>query len=175
MRRRHMILGTAGLVAAGGAGWLGLTDPAAVKGFADRAAVDAVLNQLLTLPEAPPTIGWPLPQVIAHCAQSIEFSLTGYPQPKPAWFRSTLGPTAFAVFERRGAMRHNLEEAIPGAPDLGSETQLSRSIARLRQAWDAFEAHTGAYQPHFAYGVLGKDQYRRAHLMHHADHWQRVG
>jgi hypothetical protein len=49
---------------------------------------------------------------------------------------------------------------------------LAAAVARLVAALDRFEAHTGPLQPHFAYGVLDKAAYTRAHLMHLANHWQ---
>lgn len=118
--------------------------------------------------------GWPLPQVLAHLAQSIEFSLTGFPELKSALFRATVGRAAFAVFDARGAMSHPLDQPIPGAPSLAAQTDLAASAARLVAAIDAFTAHTGALQPHFAYGALDKVAYARAHLMHIADHWQEL-
>ena len=47
---------------------------------------------------------------------------------------------------------------------------VDRAIAALQ----AFEQHTGSLLPHFAYGDLNKADYRRAHLMHFANHWQEV-
>ena len=44
----------------------------------------------------------------------------------------------------------------------------------LRLALQRFDAHTGALQPHFAYGPLDKPAYIRAHLMHLANHWSLV-
>ncbi|MFY9514315.1 MAG: DUF1569 domain-containing protein, partial [Rubrivivax sp.] len=62
--------------------------------------------------------GWTLPQVLNHLAQSIEYSISGFPALKPAWFQATLGRTAFAVFDARGRMSHSLRAPIPGAPAL---------------------------------------------------------
>jgi hypothetical protein len=76
----------------------------------------------------------PAAPVFEHCAQSIEFSLHGFPQAKSATFQATAGALGFA----------------------------------------AFEAHAGPLAPHFAYGELDKAQYTRAHLMHLANHAERV-
>lgn len=117
---------------------------------------------------------WPLPQVLAHLAQSIEYSLRGFPALKPALFRSTLGAAAFALFDARGAMHHPLDQPIPGAPSLEAERDLATSVARLLAAIDAFEAHAGELQPHFAYGALDKAAYARAHLLHIGQHWSEL-
>lgn len=117
------------------------------------------------------TGAWNLSQVMNHAAQSVEFSLDGFPQPKPALFQATLGRTAFALFDARGQMHHSLHEPIPGAPALAADAPLPAAVQRLLAAFDRFERHEGALQPHFAYGALDKPAYTRAHLMHLANHW----
>jgi hypothetical protein len=112
-----------------------------------------------------------LPQMLHHAAQSIEYSLRGFPQMKSAAFRHTVGAAAFAVFDARGVMSHGLAEPIPGAPALPADATLDTAAARLLKAFGDFDRHAGALQPHFAYGALDKPQYTRAHLMHLANHW----
>jgi hypothetical protein len=129
----------------------------------------AVTDLVATPPRA--TGAWSLAQVLNHAAQSIEYSLDGFPQLKPALFRATVGPLAFKVFDARGAMKHPLDQPIPGAPALDAQAPLDAAAQRLLAAFDRFERHTGPLQPHFAYGALDKPAYARAHLMHLADHW----
>lgn len=115
-----------------------------------------------------------LPQMLTHLAQSIEYSMRGFPQAKSALFQHTMGAAAFSVFQARGAMSHGLDEPIPGAPDLNAEPSaqsLDLAKARLLTALNDFDAYAGTLQPHFAYGALDKAQYTRAHLMHLANHW----
>jgi Protein of unknown function (DUF1569) len=114
---------------------------------------------------------WPLPKVLNHLAQSVEYSMDGYPELKSALFRSAIGGVAFAVFEARGKMGHSLSEPIPGAPALDEQAALEPAKARLLAALQRFETHPGELAPHFAYGALDKAQYLRAHLMHLANHW----
>lgn len=138
--------------------------------FDSIAAALRTLEQLRT--KAPRMTGaWDLPHVLHHAAQSIEYSLGGFPEPKPAWFRATVGPYAFALFNARGQMAHTLNEPIPGAPEIAQGQPLVPAIERASAALQAFERHTGALAPHFAYGSLGKANYTRAHLMHLANHW----
>jgi len=117
---------------------------------------------------------WTLPQVLNHLAQSVEYSMHGFPQPKPALFRATVGRAAFAVFTARGRMSHSLTAAIPGAPALAATDPLHPAVNRLTQALADFEAWQAPLHPHFAYGALDKPAYRRAHLMHIADHWSEI-
>lgn len=114
---------------------------------------------------------WNLSQVLQHLAQSIEFSMQGFPEMKGAWFRHSVGSAAFAVFNARGEMSHDLAEPIPGAPALDAAQALKTSVNRLLAAMDAFAGFNGTLRPHFAYGALTKPQYERAHLMHLANHW----
>jgi hypothetical protein len=115
---------------------------------------------------------WDVAHVLHHFAQSVEYSMTGFPQLKPAWFRHSVGPMAFAVFARRGRMSHGLDAPIPGAPDIAQGQPLDAAVARAVAALDAFERFAGPLQPHFAYGALDKAQFAQAHVMHLADHWQ---
>ena len=118
--------------------------------------------------------GWDLAHVLHHVAQSVEYSLDGFPQLKPGWFRSTLGPGAFAVFSARGKMSHGLDEPIPGAPDIADGQALAAAVVHAEEALQRFDRHSGTLAPHFAYGALSKTEYARAHLMHLANHWDLV-
>ena len=138
--------------------------------FASIADALRTLEQLRTEPLRM-TGAWDLPHVLHHAAQSIEYSMHGFPQPKPAWFRATLGSYAFALFNARGQMTHSLSEPIPGAPDIAQGQPLGPAIDHAIAALQAFERHTEALAPHFAYGALTKPAYTRAHLMHLANHW----
>lgn len=120
------------------------------------------------------TGAWDLAHVLHHAAQSVEYSLQGFPSLNAPWFRATVGPVAATVFSARGRMSHSLIEPIPGAPDIAQGQPLGPAVDRAITALQAFERHTGALHPHFAYGELSKDDYRRAHLMHFANHWQEV-
>jgi len=114
--------------------------------------------------------GWSPTQVFNHCAQSVEYSLEGYPQLKPTWFRLSLGPAAFAVFSARGGMRHPLDEAIPGAAPLDSPGTAGAALQRLEDAFARFADHRGPLAPHFAYGALDHAEYARAHVLHLYEH-----
>ena len=155
----------------------GLTACAArAPDLAAFASLAETRRTLDALKRKPPRLtgAWDLAQVLHHAAQSVEYSLTGFPQPKPAWFRSTVGPLAFAVFSARGRMSHGLAEPIPGAPAIAAGQPLDGAVERLAAALAAFETHGGPLAPHFAYGALDKPAYTRAHLMHLANHWDEV-
>lgn len=115
---------------------------------------------------------WNAGEVFSHCAQSIDMSLQGFPEMKPAVFRGTIGKLAFFVFSSRKKMSHGLEEAIPGASELNSNKK--EGIARLIKSIDSFQkASETELKPHFAYGDLSKEDYSLAHLMHVKNHLER--
>ena len=140
------------------------------------AALDAAMQEVERLSAAgvralEPATAWNWSQTLVHCAQSIEYSLSGFPAPRSALFQNTLGAAAFHVFSARGRMSHNLAEPIPGAPALDAALpDASVALVRLRQAVQGFAIHAGPLHPHFAYGPLSKAQYEQAHAMHLADH-----
>ncbi len=165
MRRRSFAIATAAAPLAG----CGIAE---VRTFPTLAAAVAAVDALG--PRDRTDGEWPLPKVLHHLAQSVEFSIDGYPELRSALFRWAIGSVAFAVFEARGKMGHSLSEPIPGAPTLDERAALEPAKARLLAALRRFEAHEAALAPHFAYGALDKGQYLRAHLMHLANHWTEV-
>ena len=123
------------------------------------------------LPGAPvPAQGFTLAQALAHCAQSIEYSMTGYPKLRSRLFRATIGPLVKRRFLRAGRMSHDRAAPVPGAPQLAAELALDDARARLRAAIAAFRAHTGALAPHLAYGACTRDDYTTLHALHVEDH-----
>ena len=169
MQRRTVLKGAAlGSLAALGAGYWALpTGPApaalSLEG-AQQVLAELVDKKLVSLK------GWSPTEVFNHCAQSIEYSISGYPELKPAWFRGSVGPLAFSVFAARGAMRHPLDEAIPGAAPLNQPGSQAQALQRLQQAFADFAAYQGELQPHFAYGSLSHADYAQAHVLHLYNH-----
>jgi hypothetical protein len=138
--------------------------------FASLADALHQLDQTASATPFNPAATWTWSKTLLHCAQSIEYSMTGYPEPRSAFFQHTAGAIAFSYFKSRGRMSHNLLEAIPGASSLDANAAPAVALAALRKAVAAFESHTGPLRPHFAYGDLTKAEYEQAHAMHIANH-----
>ncbi|WP_284619088.1 DUF1569 domain-containing protein [Aquabacterium humicola] len=170
LRRRHLIV--AGV--AGSALPLSGCSETPPQLFASIAAARDAVAALPKRTGARSTGAWGLPQVLQHAAQSIEYSIDGYPAMKSVLFQGTVGAAAWRVFSARGRMNHSLDEPIPGAPALDTSLTLEAAATRLLAAFERFDKHTGALRPHFAYGALDKAAYTRAHLMHLANHWSEV-
>jgi hypothetical protein len=162
--KKSLALGAVGTTAAGGWWLLNGADPA-------RLTITHALNDLeqVVAQGWQPAGAWNLTEVFNHLAQSIEYSMTGYPEHKPQWFKSSVGAAAFQVFSFRARMSHNLTEAIPGAPTLDAQN-LAAAHHRLVMALKAFESHKGGLKPHFAYGLLSHADYLKAHVMHINNH-----
>ena len=139
-------------------------------------SIDATLDELQLLAKQAPAMSgtWTLAKVFVHCAQSIEYSIQGFPEHKSEFFKQTVGAAAFSAFDNVGRMTHNLTEAIPGAPEIANNVRLNSALQRLTTALQNFQIFNGQLQPHFAFGELSKEQYTRAHIMHINNHLQEV-
>ena len=133
MQRRTFVkylgLGSAAAVLGGGY-WLSRGQGSA------GLAVSTTLSRLKQLdPVSIETSGtWDIARTFNHLAQSIEFSMTGFPVMKSAVFQHTVGRLAFSVFNARGSMMHGLDEVIPGevvAEAAGADEALRRLISCL--------------------------------------------
>jgi hypothetical protein len=114
--------------------------------------------------------GWNLSQTVQHCAQSIGYSVTGYPALKPAWLRATVGRVVKTVFLKRGTMKHSLDAPLEGAPPLDPTMPTGEAISRLKSSIDTFTAHSGPHRPHPVYGECTHEEYAKLHTMHLEEH-----
>ncbi|MFI7499223.1 DUF1569 domain-containing protein [Streptomyces sp. NPDC049687] len=117
-----------------------------------------------------PGSSWNLSQTLQHCAQTVRYSVTGYPRLKPALFRASAGTAAKHVFLRRGATKHALDAELDGAPPLDPQLPAAEGAARLADAVALFSAHTGPHALHPAYGRCTHAEFERLHAMHLAEH-----
>jgi hypothetical protein len=166
MKRRHYLVLQASLLTGGA-----MADTPKVQSLDD---VQRWLDRLQRARTVRSSNDWTLRAVLEHLAQSIEMSMDGFPQPKGALFRSTVGPAALAFFKWRGRMSHGLTEPIPGAPALPQLDDWQPGATRLRLAVARFQAHRGALQQHFAYGPLSHADYALAHALHVANHQDEI-
>lgn len=120
------------------------------------------------------TAQWSLYEMLVHCAQTIEYSMSGYPKMKPKLVRQTVGRLVIRKFLRQGRMKHNLTAHVPGAEAVAAQGTPEEGIERLLQAIAAFEAHKGPFAPHLIFGELSKEEYDRYFAMHVADHFSEV-
>lgn len=137
-------------------------------------SLDDVTRALDALPAGGPGAGDDLARALVHCAQSIEYSLVGYPALRSPVFRATVGKLAKRAFLRRGRMKHDTGAPIPGAP-APQPVPVPEAAARLRRAIEAFRGHDGPLAPHLAYGACTRAEYDALHALHVADHLAALG
>lgn len=107
---------------------------------------------------------------MAHCAQSIDCSIDGYPKPAAWPVRALIGPRVLKRFLKQGFMRHDTNAPVPGAAAPPSGLSAAEGVAKLEAAIARFKSHTAALAPHFAYGPVSKAAYETVHAMHAANH-----
>jgi hypothetical protein len=107
---------------------------------------------------------------MAHCAQSIDCSIDGFPKPAAWVVRAVVGPMVLKKFLKQGFMRHDTAAPVPGVPPPSPELSNADGLAKLEAAIARFRAHTGPLAPHFAYGPVSKAAYEAVHAMHAANH-----
>lgn len=166
MNRRTFLLGLAGsslgLV-------VGVKGVALARDYALEPWLD-ILNSLT--PEQLQSQGaWSASEIFQHCAQSIRYSRTGYPEAGSVLFQQTAGAVAVNLFAAAGRMTHPLDEPIPGAPVLRKDIPVADARQELIREITQFIDWAGPLAPHFAYGALSKAQYTAAHALHLQNHW----
>jgi len=170
MRRRASlkILAAGGIVSAIGGGYHWISKE---RDHADL-ALELLMERLdaLALDSIETTGTWEVARTFNHLAQSVEFSMTGYPVMKSKFFRNSVGRLAFSVFQANGRMTHGLDEEIPGEIVNPDNTSPAQARIRLIKSLEKFSAYEETLRPHFAYGGLNKDQYALAHAMHVNNH-----
>lgn len=115
---------------------------------------------------------WDINQVLHHCAQSIEYSITGYPENKNILIQKTIGKIVLHKFLSQGFMSHNLNDPIPGAEILPPPSNdFNLGIQRLISSIENFKNQTSNLAPHFVYGEVSKTDYEKVHAMHVANHF----
>ncbi|MFT5839515.1 MAG: hypothetical protein ACI9UT_002018 [Flavobacteriales bacterium] len=175
MKRRQFIKASIGCgmvvgLIGGGVAWFSISSN---KG---PLTVDAALAKLKSLYNRPVlnTGEWDVYQIFSHCAQSVEYSMIGFPEHNSDLFKKTVGQAVFSIFSSKGKMTHSLSEPIPGAPDLAKGKDVKIALNRLEKSLVAFKQYEGKLLPHFAYGELSKKEYEVAHVMHLYNHLQEI-
>lgn len=168
MNRRKFLLAGVAVAGASAAGLYGASN----RFVADLAALQQELRQMAgkTLYSSG---SWNVSQIFQHLTQSVRGSYQGYPQQRNWWFQHSIGPLALQGFKAAGAMRHPLDEAIPGMADLDAMLDPQVALATLLQALDEFAAAT-TLAPHFAYGTLSHADFQAAHQLHIRQHLSQI-
>lgn len=140
--------------------------------------LDDALGELAKIEKAGPGIKisgtWSLGKILVHCAQSIEYSITGYPDNKPAFIRKTIGKIILNKFMGQGYMSHGTNEPVAGAPEISNTVSDKEGFARLRKAIADFQNFKGETKIHLMFDAMSKEEYDKYHSMHIANHLSMV-
>ena len=112
-------------------------------------------------------------KALTHMAQSMEYSMTGYPKLDSPLVQS-VKKIGFNIFKSQGYMSHDLGAPVPDAPAIPDEGSLEDAFLRLRNACSDFQNYTGALHPHFSYGTLNYEDWELAHSFHCANHFSNL-
>jgi hypothetical protein len=158
------------VVGIGGLTWLGISPSQ------DALTINVIIPKLetLTIGNYQTSGGWDLHQIFSHCAQSIEYSMIGYPEHRSELFKSTVGKLVFSAFSSKRKMTHGLNEPIPGAETIVKSINIEQAYQRLKESLVNFQNFEGKLAPHFAYGALNKLEYEKAHVMHINNHFSEI-
>ena len=129
----------------------------------------AALDALAAAREVTSTTAWNAAQALTHCAQSIAYSVQGYPEYKPTLVRRTIGPVVVKRMLARETLGHGLTAPVPGAPPLDAAVTVASAVAEVRRAITLFENATTLAE-HFVFGRLDRAAFDRFHAMHLAEH-----
>ncbi len=140
-------------------------------------AIDDVLAELVLIEANLDTVVMDQPytlyKALTHMAQSMEYSMTGYPKLDSAFVQS-IKKLGFLIFKSQGFMSHDLGAPVPDAPEIPDEGVMADAFLRLRNACSDFQVYTGALHPHFSYGELDYDDWTLAHVFHCANHFSEL-
>jgi len=131
-RRQFLKLSLIGgvVVSIGGGGCVGLL---AEKNKDEELTIDAALRKLDKFTKT--TIvhlgQWNPHQIFTHCAQSVEYSMSGYPEHDSDLFKNTVGTLVFSYFSSQGKMSHDLTAPVPGAPPIEIKEDSTSALVRL--------------------------------------------
>ena len=113
---------------------------------------------------------WSPYKIFVHCAQTIEYSMTGYPVMKSKVLRYTIGKIAIKKFIGQGFMKHDLAAPVPGAPVIEDVGTVKEGVEILINAIKKFEAFNKELSPHLMFGKLSKNDYDQYFSFHIEDH-----
>jgi hypothetical protein len=113
---------------------------------------------------------WSPYKTFVHCAQTIDYSIKGYPKNKPVIIQKTIGKLVLKKFLKQGFMKHSLTAPVPGAPDIGEDGSSNDGLNILIKSIDQFEKYNGSLSKHLIFGEMTKEEYSMYFAMHIYNH-----
>ncbi|MCE9600027.1 MAG: DUF1569 domain-containing protein [Spirochaetia bacterium] len=136
--------------------------------FSNLTEVEGELDRLVRARDVQTSGVWSYSQILNHTAETIEHSMSRYPQLMPAVIRKTVGHWFFERMARRGYMEKG--KFNPSAPKKHADGDEAAAMKRLRQALKTFRSYEGSMAVHPIYDQLKKSDFEKLHSMHIANH-----
>ncbi len=111
---------------------------------------------------------WSYYQILNHCADSLEFSMSSYPRVMPSFIRKTIGKFFFKKLMKDGYMKPGSPN--PGAPKKREEGDVVSALKRLRNSISIFTKYEGPFGIHPIFDELTKSEWEKLHTFHIANH-----
>lgn len=111
---------------------------------------------------------WSYYQILTHCADLIENSMTSYPRVLPFIIRKTIGKFIFVKMLRDGYMKPG--NPNPSAPKKHEEGDEKAAHFRLKSVIEKFKRYDGPFANHPIFDVRNKEEWEKLHAMHIANH-----
>jgi hypothetical protein len=112
---------------------------------------------------------WSYFQILNHCSNGVESSMTSFSGLKPWLLRRTIGPMVLKKVFKAGFIQPGIG-LKKGAKVEKVEGDEKAALARLRKALDAFEKHPGPWGEHPFFGKLDKEKWTLLTSLHLANH-----
>ncbi|MCB1156760.1 MAG: DUF1569 domain-containing protein [Leptospiraceae bacterium] len=114
---------------------------------------------------------WSFYQILNHCAELIEFSMTEYPYAGFFAFlvRKLYGKIALQKMIKNGYMKSGYPN--PFAPKRREEGDVKQAARRLRNAIFSFRDFSGTFAVHPIFDRMEKETWEKLHAMHIANHF----
>lgn len=117
---------------------------------------------------------WSMYHTLVHCAETIEYSMNGYPEMKPAFLRATVGKLAIKKFLRQGYMKHSLVADVAGGRKIKEDGSFEEGKNILLSMIDEFLNYKGKFAPHLLFGNLSREEYDQYFVLHIQDHFSEL-
>jgi hypothetical protein len=135
------------------------------------ASLDEVMPEVERLLRGHATVGnWSLGQICSHLAQSLQFTIDGFPREvqQPWIIRATVGRFLLWRILRSGRFLEGVRMPVKYQPKPG--TDAGAEAESLRAALGRLAAHTGPLADLPFRGPLSRDVWERFHCIHCAHH-----
>lgn len=116
---------------------------------------------------------WNPYQILTHCAQSVEYSMSGYPEHDSDLFKNTVGTLVFSFFSPRKNVSW-VNGSCSGSASYRNQRRFNKCVGSIRESLDGFSRLPREVRTTFSYGQLTKEEFTIAHVIHLNNHLEEL-